>query len=161
MNIYLADLIVSERKAKQRSLHTCRVFIKEIKSPLSLRLATIAPTNFADSLRFLKQEKETFAAMDGEVRFRTVQCQEHARLYFLFKSVNQRYMFSVKLDLKKRAIVVTSYEWNDLQQKYKLLYTNELLAIERQLIYHILQSIYICQNNQVAYFSMFRAKQKR
>jgi hypothetical protein len=160
VNIYLANLVVSERKSERRRRHTYSVFVKEMKNPFSVRLSTIATASFADSLRFLKREEETFAVMDGEVRFRTVQCQEHAQLYFLFKSVNQRYMFVTKLDLKKRTIAITSYEWNDLQRKYVRLYTNELLAIERQLIYHILQSLYICTNKQVSYFCMLPARER-
>jgi hypothetical protein len=161
VNLYLADLVVSERKSEKRNRNTYSIFIKEMKNPFSVRLKTIAPANFADSLRFLKSEEETFKVFDGDIWFRTIQCQENAQLYFVFKSVNQSYMFVLKLDLKKRKIEITSYEWNHLQQKYVCLHTNELLVIEKQLIYHILQSLYICGNERVSYFFISPTKKKQ
>lgn len=159
MNIYLADLVIRERKTPTRR-HTYSVFIKEMKNPFSVRLSTIAPASFSDSLRFLKRKEETVAVMEGEVRFRGIECHAHAQLYFLFKSVNQRYMFVIKLDLKKRTFTITSYEWSDLQQQYVRLCTNALLTIERQLIYYILQSLYICTNEQVSYICMLPKRQR-
>ncbi len=154
VNLYLADLVVSERKSKKRNTYS--IFIKEM-----VRFKTIAPANFADSLRFLKNEEETFKVFDGDILFRTIQCQENAQLYFVFKSVNQSYMFVIKLNLKKRKIEITSYEWNHLQQQYVCLHTNELLVIEKQLIYHTLQSFYICSNKKVSYFFISTAKKKQ
>jgi hypothetical protein len=159
VNLYLADLVVSERKSKKRNTYS--IFIKEMKNPFSVRFKTIAPANFADSLRFLKNEEETFKVFDGDILFRTIQCQENAQLYFVFKSVNQSYMFVIKLNLKKRKIEITSYEWNHLQQQYVCLHTNELLVIEKQLIYHTLQSFYICSNKKVSYFFISTAKKKQ
>ncbi|WP_181555542.1 hypothetical protein [Thermaerobacillus caldiproteolyticus] len=161
VNIYLADLIVSERKVEKRKIGTYSIFVKEMKNPFSVRLKTIAPTNFADSLRFLKSEETHDRFLDEEMWFRTIKCQENAQLYFVFKSVDQLYMFVIKLDLKKRHFEITSYEWNQLQQKYLRLHTNELLTIEKQLIYYILQSLYIYENKRVSYLFVSPVKKKQ
>jgi hypothetical protein len=151
VNIYLSDLMVSERKGSKRKQKTYRVFIKEMKSPFSLRLKTIAPTNFNDSLRFLKSEENCDRFLGEDTLFRTITCSSNAQLYFVFKCVNQLYMFIVKLDLQKQKFEITLYEWNQLQQKYLRIHTNELLAMERQLIYEILQSIYIFDHKCISY----------
>ncbi|ANB59992.1 hypothetical protein [Anoxybacteroides amylolyticum] len=158
MNIYLADLVVREQKRKGR--RTYHIFIKEMKHPISIRLATITRANFTDSLRFLHQKEETVVAKEGDVRFRKISCAAHAQLYFLFKSVNQRYMFVLKLDLEKRTFVITSHEWSDRQQQYVPLRTNALLMMERQLIYDILQSLSICTNKRVSYLFMSPSRKK-
>ncbi|MCZ0753958.1 hypothetical protein [Anoxybacillus sp. J5B_2022] len=160
VNIYLADLVIRQQKGRGRRC-TYHIFIKEMKHPISLRLATITRANFTDSLRFLRRKEETVVAMEGDVRFREIACYAHAQLYFLFKSVNQRYMFVVKLDLEKRAVTITSYEWSDRQQQYVPLRTNALLMIERQLIYDILQSLSICTKKQVSYLCMSPARKNK
>jgi hypothetical protein len=158
VNIYLADLIVSERKDSKRKKGTYRVFIKEMRSPFSIKLKTIAPTNFTDSLRFLKSEEKHDRFLGEEVLFRTIACSCDAQLYFVFKSVNQLYMFVVKLDLQKQKFEIVPYEWNQIQQKYFRLHTNELLTIERQLIYYILQSLYIFDSKRISYLFMCPAR---
>lgn len=158
VNIYLADLIVSERKGLKRNKRTYRVFVKETRNPFSIRLKTIAPTNFTDSLRFLKSEEKHSHSLGEEIWFRTITCDGDAQLYFVFKSINQVYMFIVKLDLQKRKFEISLYEWNKLQQKYLRLRTNELLTIEKQLIYYILQSFYIFENKRISYLFMCPAR---
>ncbi|NUK29819.1 hypothetical protein HT574_06870 [Parageobacillus sp. VR-IP] len=151
VNIYLADLMVRERKGSKRKKETYRIFIKEMKNPFSIRLKTIAPTNFTDSLRFLKSEENRDRFLGEDTLFRTIICSSDAQLYFVFKCVNQLYMFIVKLDLQRKKFEITLYEWNQLQQKYLRVHTNELLAMERKLIYEILQSIYIFDHKRISY----------
>jgi hypothetical protein len=151
VNIYLSDLMVSERKGPKRKKKTYRVFIKEMKNPFSIQLKTIAPTNFTDSLRFLKSEENRDRFLEEDALFRTIICSSDAHLYFVFKCVNQLYMVIVKLDLQKQKFEIALYEWNQLQQKYLRVHTNELLAMERQLIYEILQSIYIFDDKRISY----------
>jgi hypothetical protein len=152
VNIYLADLVVRERNKAKKGKNMYRVFIKEMKNPFSIRLKTIVPTNFTDSLRCLRSEGEQGRfSFEGEALFRTVTCSDEAQLYFVFKCVSQLYMFIVKLDLRPKKLAVALYEWNQLQQKYTLIRTNEWLAVERQLIYEILQSIYICDHRRISY----------
>jgi hypothetical protein len=151
VNIYLADLMVSERKGSKRKRKMYRIFIKEMKNPFSIHLKTIAPTNFTDSLRFLKSEENRDRFLGEDMLFRTITCSSNAQLYLVFKCVNQLYMFIVKLDLQKRKFEITLYEWNQLQQKYLRVHTNELLAMEKQLIYEILQSLYIFDNKRISY----------
>lgn len=150
VNIYLADLVIRQQKGKGRRC-TYHIFVKEMKHPISIRLATITRANFTDSLRFLRRREESVVVMEGDVRFRKIACHANAQLYFLFKSVNQRYMFVLKLDLEKRTVTINSHEWSDRQQQYVPLRTNALLMIERQLIYDILQSLSICTNERVSY----------
>ena len=160
MNIYLADLGISEEKNGNRSAKKYTVFIKEMKNPFSVKLKTITPVNFGDSLRFLRSDEEAVDLLQSDIRFRTIQCRENTQLYFVFKSVNQLYMFVVKLNLRRNNIEITSYEWNQLQQKYLRIHTNQLLAIEKQLIFHILQSLYIRSDQQRSYFFLFPPQKK-
>ncbi|ASS87152.1 hypothetical protein GLN3_08650 [Geobacillus lituanicus] len=162
VNIYLADLIVRERNEARKGKKMYRVFIKEMNNPFSIQLKTIAPTNFTDSLRCLRsgEEKERFS-FEGEALFRTISCSDEAQLYFVFKCVNQLYMFIVKLDLRRKTLAVALYEWNQLQQKYMLIRTNEWLAMEKQLIYEILQSIYICDQSRISYLFTCPARNNR
>uniref|UniRef100_A0A7U4DJ80 Uncharacterized protein n=2 Tax=Anoxybacillaceae TaxID=3120669 RepID=A0A7U4DJ80_GEOS0 len=158
VNIYLADLIVSERKGLKQNKGTYRIFVKETRNPFSIRLKTIAPTNFPDSLRFLKSGEQQSCSSGEETWFRTITCDSDAQLYFVFKSINQLYMFIVKLDLAKRKFDISLYEWNQLQQKYLRLHTSELLTIEKQLVYYILQSFYIFENKRISYLFMCPAR---
>jgi hypothetical protein len=160
VNIYLADLIISEEKTARRFLKKYHIFIKEIKSPFSVKLKTIAPVSFGDSLCFLRNKEEFVGMLHEDVRFRTIECRENAQLYFIFKSVNQLYMFVIRMNLKKSNIEITSYEWNQPQQKYLRIHTNQLLAVEKQLIYHILQSLYIRSEDQRSLFFTLPSKKK-
>jgi len=162
VNIYLADFIVCERNEAKKRKKTYRVFIKEMKNPFSTRLKTIVPTNFTDSLRCLRSEEEQGRfSFEGEALFRTVTCSDEAQLYFVFKCVSQLYMFIVKLDLHSKKLAVALYEWNQLQQKYVLIRTNEWLAMERQFIDDILQSIYICDHRRISYLFTCPARHNR
>ncbi|MGP3561978.1 MULTISPECIES: hypothetical protein [Geobacillus] len=162
MNIYLADFVVRERNEAKKGENMYRIFIKEMKHPFSIRLKTIVPTNFTDSLRCLrsKGEKGNFS-FEGETLFRTVACSDEAQLYLVFKCVSQLYMFIVKLDLRLKTLAVALYEWNQLQQKYMLIRTNEWLSMEKQLIYEILQSIYICDHRRISYLFPYSARNNR
>ncbi|HZG59585.1 MAG TPA: hypothetical protein VEY68_03730 [Anoxybacillus sp.] len=160
VNIYLADLVISEEKAARRFLKKYHIFIKEIRNPFSVKLKTIAPVSFGDSLCFLRNEEGFVGMRHGDVRFRTIECRENAKLHFIFKSVNQLYMFVITINLKKSNIEITSYEWNQPQQKYLRIHTNQLLVVEKQLIYHILQSLYIRSEERQSYFFLFSPKKK-
>ncbi|RAK19839.1 hypothetical protein B0I26_10521 [Anoxybacillus vitaminiphilus] len=160
MNIYLADLMISEEKTATRFLKKYHIFIKEIKSPFSVKLKTIAPVSFGDSLCFLRNEAEAGGMLHEDVRFRMIECRENAQLYFIFKSVNQLYMFVIRMNLKKSNIEITTYEWNQLQQKYLRIHTNQLLAIEKQLIYDILQSLHIRSEGRRSLFFTLPSKKK-
>ncbi len=161
MNIYLADLMISEDKTARGFLKKYHIFIKEIKNPFSVMLKTIAPVSFGDSLCFLRNEdRAADMPPDGDVLFRTIECGENAQLYFVFKSVNQLYMFLIRMNLKKNNIEITSYEWNEPQQKYLRIHTNQLLAVEKQLIYYILQSLYIRLEDQSSLFFILPPKKQ-
>jgi hypothetical protein len=160
VNIYLADLIVSEGKTEKRHLKKYNIFIKEMKNPFSVKLKTIVPVSFGDSLCFLRDEEGFAGMLYGDVQFRAIECSENAQLYFIFKSVNQLYMFVIKINLKKNNIEITSYEWNHPQNKYLRIHTNKLLAIEKRLIYHILQSLYIRSEERLSYFFLLPPKKK-
>jgi hypothetical protein len=143
VHIYLADLVISEEKGSKRFLKKYYIFIKEIKSPFSVKLKTIAPVSFGDSLCFLRNEEGFIKTLHEDVQFRMIECTENAKIHFIFKSVNQLYMFAIRINLKKSNIEITSYEWNQPQQKYFRIHTHQLLAVEKQLIYCILQSLHI------------------
>jgi hypothetical protein len=160
VNIYLADLIISEEKTTRRFLKKYHIFIKEMKSPFSVKLKTIAPVSFGDSLCFLRNEEGLVEMPHGDVGFRVIECRENAQLYFVFKSVNQLYMFVIRMNLKKSNIEITSYEWNQPQQKYLRIHTNHLLAVEKQLIYDILQSLHIRSEDRRSLFFTLASKKK-
>jgi len=160
VNIYLADLVISGEKKRKRQTGKYTIFIKEMKNPFSVKLTTIAPVSFGDSLRFLRSEEEMRDLLQSDIRFRIIECKANAQLHFVFKSVNQLYMFVLKLNLRCNKIEITSYEWNQLQEKYLRIHTNQLLAIEKQLIFHILQSLYIRSDQQRSYFFLFSPRKK-
>jgi hypothetical protein len=160
MHMYLDDLVIREEKREKQHLKKYHIFIKEMKNPFSVKLKTIAPVSFGDSLRFLRNEEGFVEMLYEDIRYRAIECSEHAQLYFIFKSVNQLYMFVIKINLKKSNIEITTYEWNHLQQKYLRIHTNQLLEVEKQLIYHILQSLYIRPEERLSYFFIFPPKKK-
>ncbi len=118
MNIYLADFVICERNGEKHAQKMYHIYIKEMKNPFSVRLKTIAPASFTDSLRSLKNEggRMRFAS-EGEALFRTITCSKEAQLYFVFKCTSQLYMFIVKLDLRQKTFTVALYEWNEPRQK--------------------------------------------
>lgn len=153
VHIYLADIVVCERNDRKRAKHVYRVYIKEMKNPFSVRLKTIAPSSFTDSLRSLKSaNSRECTPFEEETTFRTITCSPDAQLYFVLKCISQLYMFIVKLDLRQKKFTVALYEWNSLQQKYIPLRVDEWLAMEKQLIYEILQSIHLVEDRRVSYW---------
>lgn len=105
VNIYLADFVICERNGEKHAQNMYHIYIKEMKNPFSVRLKTIAPASFTDSLRSLKNEggRMRFAS-EGEALFRTITCSKEAQLYFVFKCTSQLYMFIVKLDLRQKSL---------------------------------------------------------
>jgi AraC-like DNA-binding protein len=161
VNLYLADIAVHEKKQSKRCEPSCRVFIREIHSAWSLPFHSRPAHRFSYSLSLLKRETNTTAELCRGQWLRVIQCQENARVHLLFKSVDHRYMFAVALHLKTRTVSVVSYEWSDVQRKHVRLCAHELLAIERQLIFQILQTFYIYRKQQISYLAMFRPEPRQ
>ncbi|ADI28126.1 hypothetical protein [Geobacillus sp. C56-T3] len=162
MNIYLADFVICERNGEKHAQNMYHIYIKEMKNPFSVRLKTIAPASFTDSLRSLKNEggRMRFAS-EGEALFRTITCSKEAQLYFVFKCTSQLYMFIVKLDLRQKKFTVALYEWNEPRQKYIPIRADEWLAMEKQLIYEVLQSIYLVDDRHVSHLFANLSRPKR
>ncbi|KAF0996525.1 hypothetical protein [Geobacillus sp. TFV-3] len=162
MNIYLADFVICERNGEKHAPKVYHIYIKEMKNPFSVRLKTIAPASFTDSLRSLKNEDgRTQFSTEGEVLFRTITCSSEAQLYFVFKCTSQLYMFIVKLDLRQKKFTVALYEWNEPKQKYIPIRADEWLAMEKQLIYDVLQSIYLVDDRRVSHLFANLSRPKR
>ncbi|ASS98110.1 hypothetical protein [Geobacillus thermocatenulatus] len=162
MNIYLADFVICERNGHKHTQKLYHIYIKEMKNPFSVRLKTIAPASFTDSLRSLKNEggRMRFSS-EGEALFRTITCSSEAQLYFVFKCTSQLYMFIVKLDLRQKKFTVALYEWNEPKQKYIPIRVDEWLAMEKQLIYEVLQSIYLVDDRRVSHLFANLSRPKR